>query len=295
MKKYIFLFTLFTLFFAKAQLTFEKTFSLDFPHPSPNYVGYIQLPSTTYSGILKITIVGTFNHQLNVGAISKTIAIINSPNYKYFYQTSQVDEAFGPIATQWAIGDCDQNTMKIPIYHLVGSGNQLSVKVEGQSPFERELVPMRDGITVQQPVAFNGSIPQRPYKSMMQDRLGINVQNPNYTLDVNGTVHAKEVKVDMEGWADYVFQEDYQLPTLEEVERHINEKGYLPHIPSTKEVTENGLSIGESQKLLLQKIEELTLYTIEQNKLNKEQSLLLQKQRQEIQDLRNEVRRIRKK
>jgi len=108
--------------------------------------------------------------------------------------------------------------------------------------------------------------------------VGIGTANPQNKLDVNGTVHAKEVKVDMAGWADFVFEKEYQLPTLDQVEQHIHEKGHLPNIPNTKEVTENGLSLGESQKLLLQKIEELTLYSIEQNKLNKEQSELLRQQ-----------------
>ncbi|MET7035717.1 hypothetical protein [Elizabethkingia miricola] len=124
--------------------------------------------------------------------------------------------------------------------------------------------------------------------------VGIGTTNPQNKLDVNGTVHAKEVKVDMAGWADFVFEKDYQLPTLDEVEQHIHEKGHLPNIPNTKEVTENGLSLGESQKLLLQKIEELTLYSIEQNKLNKEQSELLLQQQQEIQNLRNEIKVIKK-
>ncbi|MCL1663147.1 hypothetical protein M2T78_02715 [Elizabethkingia ursingii] len=124
--------------------------------------------------------------------------------------------------------------------------------------------------------------------------VGIGTINPQNKLDVNGTVHAKEVKVDMAGWADFVFEKEYQLPTLDEVEQHIYEKGHLPNIPNTKEVTENGLSLGESQKLLLQKIEELTLYSIEQNKLNKEQSELLRQQQQEIQDLRNEIKVIKK-
>ena len=124
--------------------------------------------------------------------------------------------------------------------------------------------------------------------------VGIGTTNPQNRLDVNGTVHAKEVKVDMAGWADFVFEKDYELPTLDEVEQHIHEKGHLPNIPNTKEVTENGLLLGESQKLLLQKIEELTLYSIEQNKLNKEQSELLRQQQQEIQDLRNEIKVIKK-
>ena len=108
--------------------------------------------------------------------------------------------------------------------------------------------------------------------------VGIGMSNPQNKLDVNGTVHAKEVKVDMSGWADFVFQKDYPLPSLEEIEKHINEKGHLANIPTTKEIMENGLLLGENQKLLLQKIEELTLYIIEQHKLNKIQSEQLQQQ-----------------
>jgi len=70
----------------------------------------------------------------------------------------------------------------------------------------------------------------------------------------------------MRGWADYVFKEDYHLPTLEEVEKHIKEKGHLINIPSAKEVNDNGIQLGEMNKLLLEKIEELTLYIIKQEK-----------------------------
>lgn len=71
-------------------------------------------------------------------------------------------------------------------------------------------------------------------------------------------------------WSDFVFENDYDLPTLEEVEEHIAENGHLPEIPSEAEVTENGINLGEMDAKLLQKIEELTLYLIEQNKEIKE-------------------------
>lgn len=102
--------------------------------------------------------------------------------------------------------------------------------------------------------------------------IGIGINKPQNKLDVNGIIHAKEVKVDLNGWADYVFKKDYDLPTLESVEKHIKEKGHLPNIPSEKEVLEKGINLGDNQRLLLQKIEELTLYSIEQNKRMKQQS-----------------------
>lgn len=86
-----------------------------------------------------------------------------------------------------------------------------------------------------------------------------------YKLSVNGTIRSKEVKVEA-NWSDFVFDNDYELRTLEEVEEHINEMGHLPEIPSEAEVTENGINLGEMDAKLLQKIEELTLYMIDMNK-----------------------------
>ncbi|KAF2080442.1 hypothetical protein [Flavobacterium sharifuzzamanii] len=96
--------------------------------------------------------------------------------------------------------------------------------------------------------------------------VGIGELNPKNKLDVNGTIHSKEVKVDMQDWSDFVFKKNYSLPTLEEVERHIVEKGHLENIPSEEEVLKNGVNLGEMNAKLLQKIEEMTLYIIEQNK-----------------------------
>jgi hypothetical protein len=96
--------------------------------------------------------------------------------------------------------------------------------------------------------------------------VGIGTTNPKNELDVKGTIHSQEVKVDMSGWSDFVFKKEYNLPTLEEVEKHIAEKGHLENIPSEEEVLKNGINVGEMNAKLLQKIEELTLYIIEQNR-----------------------------
>ena len=101
--------------------------------------------------------------------------------------------------------------------------------------------------------------------------VGIGTVNPANKLDVNGTIHSKEVKVDMNGWSDFVFKKEYNLPTLEEVEKHITEKGHLENIPSEREVLQNGINLGEMNAKLLQKIEELTLYMIEAKKESKKQ------------------------
>ena len=117
--------------------------------------------------------------------------------------------------------------------------------------------------------------------------VGINQYNPQYELDVNGTIHAREVKIDNIGWADFVFHKDYKLSSLSEVEAHIKKYSRLPEIPSEAEVKEKGVDIGEMQVKLLQKIEELTLYTIQQQKQLNEQSKLIEAQGKMIEELQN--------
>jgi len=96
--------------------------------------------------------------------------------------------------------------------------------------------------------------------------IGIQTPNPgSWKLAVNGKIRAKEIKVET-GWSDFVFFDNYKLPTLQEVENHIKENGHLKDIPSAKDVEENGIFLGEMDSKLLQKIEELTLYTIQQEK-----------------------------
>jgi len=86
-----------------------------------------------------------------------------------------------------------------------------------------------------------------------------------YRLSVKGKVRAEEVKV-YNTWADYVFSPAYELPSLKQVENYIAQNGHLQNVPSAKEITEKGLELGEMAKIQQEKIEELTLYLIQQNK-----------------------------
>lgn len=101
-----------------------------------------------------------------------------------------------------------------------------------------------------------------------------------YKFFVAGGLLADEIRV-ATGWADYVFAKDYKLPTLKEVEQHIVENGHLINVPSAKQVEADGISVGEMAKIQQEKIEELTLYIIEQNKINEKQA----KEIQELKDL----------
>lgn len=91
-------------------------------------------------------------------------------------------------------------------------------------------------------------------------------------FEVAGNIRAKEVKVELENWPDYVFEADYNLPSLTSVKKFITQYGHLPDIPVAAEVQYQGIALGEMNAKLLQKIEELTLYTLQQEeKLQQQQ------------------------
>ncbi|MDQ0066408.1 cell wall anchor protein [Chryseobacterium lathyri] len=98
----------------------------------------------------------------------------------------------------------------------------------------------------------------------------------------DGKIVAKEVEVKANVWADYVFEKDYKLNSLEEVEKHIQENGHLPNIPSAEKVLQDGINVAEMNAKLLEKIEELTLYSIEQNKKLKIQSEKVEKMEKQL-------------
>lgn len=95
--------------------------------------------------------------------------------------------------------------------------------------------------------------------------VGIGTNNPVNKLDVLGTIRANELIIET-GWADYVFEKDFRLKPLTEVENFIKENKHLPDVPSAKTIQENGAYVSELMTKMMQKIEELTLYSIQQEK-----------------------------
>ena len=101
---------------------------------------------------------------------------------------------------------------------------------------------------------------------MYNGMIGIGTSETNgHRLAVNGSISATEIKVEAQT-ADFVFEEDYQLRSLEQVEQFVQKNKHLPDIPAAKEMEENGVGLAEMNKLLLQKVEELTLYLIDVKK-----------------------------
>lgn len=135
------------------------------------------------------------------------------------------------------------------------------------------------------PVALDSTV-------LIKGTVGIGTEKTEgYALSVNGKIRAGDdirVYPSVE-WADYVFADSYHLPTLQEVESFLLTNKHLPEIPSATEVKEEGIELGEMDAKLLQKIEELTLYTIAQEKVLIQQKQLFEQKDKEIKELRSEL------
>ena len=159
-------------------------------------------------------------------------------------------------------------------YHYYGPntswGGYLKVGGNGRQTTEASVVTTNGNLHIDSKNGHGTYINQYSKGNIVLNpqggNVGIGTANPGiWKLAVNGDIRAKKIKVEA-GWSDFVFYKDYELPSLLEVENFIKENGHLKDIPSAMEVEKNGIFLGEMSSKLLQKIEELTLYTIEQEK-----------------------------
>lgn len=132
--------------------------------------------------------------------------------------------------------------------------------------------------------SFIGPVYSAPYITFLPNsNVGIGTTSPDERLSVNGRIRAKEVKVEMANWPDYVFEESYQLRDLKELKRYLSEHKHLPDVPSATEINKNGIELGQMNSVLVKKIEELTLYIIQQD----ERLTRLEEENSELKDIIN--------
>lgn len=151
------------------------------------------------------------------------------------------------------------------------SGADWKFKSSSVAAFKlRDQAMATDVITIEKTLAApaNGTLNALYIKA--NGNVGIGTANPTVKLAVNGKINCKEVEVTMTGWSDFVFKPGYNLRSLTEVENFINTNKHLPDVPSEATVLSNGTSLGQMDAILLQKIEELTLYVIDLKKQNDE-------------------------
>ncbi|MBB6129952.1 hypothetical protein [Mucilaginibacter lappiensis] len=129
-----------------------------------------------------------------------------------------------------------------------GGGSQLQSIVQ-QAPVGTDVTPAVLPVMI---TDANGNIALNTYDAK------------GYKLAVNGSAIATSMTVKLNSaWPDYVFKKDYQLPSLQEVKTYIDQNQHLPEVPSAQQIAKEGLNLGEMNKLLMKKVEELTLYMIE--------------------------------
>lgn len=195
---------------------------------------------------------------------------------KFIVRNNGADRFF--IDASGRVGINEDNPMAQ--LHVTGrtylnNANNEALAIDGSNPF---IQFYQSGVAksfIQQtgPTLFMGVNGGNLRLDAIQVAIGANLNTATgYKLAVSGKVICEELKVKLSGsWPDYVFDQDYKLPGLEEVEQYIKEHKHLPNIPAAAEIETNGMEVGEMQKKMMEKIEELTLYVIE---LKKELALL---------------------
>lgn len=138
----------------------------------------------------------------------------------------------------------------------------------GHTSISMGISEYKNGYSYLQAIKASGSAYGDIIMNLSGGKVGIGTDNPGeYRLAVEGKIGAREVKVTLQSFADYVFERDYKLMNLTELDIFIQKNKHLPNIPSAAEVKENGgIDLGEMNVKLLEKIEELTLHVIELNK-----------------------------
>ena len=116
----------------------------------------------------------------------------------------------------------------------------------------------------------------------LEGNVGIGVDDPDERLVVDGRIKAEEIRLEDVTPADYVFDEDYDLMSLDELKSHIQNHGHLPGIAPGAQMEAEGVSVGRMQTRLLEKVEELMLYTIDQHRTLSNQRKVIDAQEQQL-------------
>ncbi|WP_185155128.1 hypothetical protein [Chryseobacterium sp. c4a] len=243
-------------------------------------------PTLTYNGVGIGNNVRFFNPQTNTPGLSRFVEnfggsyirlLDNSINFNLINSSGQAKTAVNIVDNgNMAIGTHIPST-KLEVYNEASMGHlTLSGNDNGASDYSRIDLDYKiksTGHVVGRVSSFyldsgnGGSGGLRFFTrdaGQLKEKMWIAA---NGNVSISNKLEAKEIKVTNSPTADFVFEDTYQLPKLENVEKHIKEKKHLPEIASAAEMRKEGVNIGELQIKLLQKIEELTLYSIEQNKM----------------------------
>src|SRR5215217_3561518 len=227
-------------------------------------VSFIDLGEVPFWGFLDVSLTDSYSNANTAGLYRKTFNLGTTVT-TFSSNTSQVSEAIGPVCAQWKLGEFQRdanNHLVVPIYHLNALGNRITVNIKGIS---LGVINTADFLITTAQVIVNNETRDYPF-SREKMAIGTSKHDADAYLTVGGNINARELKIKVDAGADFVFDNDYALPELAHIEEYINLNKHLPDIPSANAMRQNGLAVGGFQIKLLQKIEELTLHLIRQQK-----------------------------
>lgn len=191
-----------------------------------------------------------------------------SPASRFHIKKGDSNGSFDAYTTA-AIEDADA---RLQLLSSNGGSNGSALIITNENKhwsFHQKTSAQNNRLDIGYLLANSGDIPANQSISMSFStggNIGIGTTSPTDKLSVNGTIRSKKVKVDANGWPDYVFAPNYELRSLSEVEKYIKVNQHLPEVPAAKEIETNGLDLGAMDATLLKKVEELTLYLIQESK-----------------------------
>jgi hypothetical protein len=218
---------------------------------------FIDADVKQYSGETPVSFIAGWTDITLSNAYKRIIIWLKGGNTTYFYHSN------------YDVSPTVYDGIQNPLPYVVSNMGEYNYK-QAVDPYVNSV-----GISYQNTAKFNGS-----GTNFFNGNIAIGTyDNKSYRLAVNGAaIFTKAVVKQYQNWPDYVFQRGYRLRPLSEVEQYINQYHHLPEVPSAEEVEKNGVDVGDSQATLLKKIEELTLYVIEQNKKVEAQNRKLEEQ-----------------
>lgn len=273
--------------YSKSALVSEYETSVTFPagYSTGNYIEFLGLNpiSAGASGYYQISISYTRG---NMAAAATHLASISHANPALWRETGRINsnpyvgsdvnftvdcntEYSNPRFRIRAINTLGVNT-DITVYIKVTSLNLNSAYVPlnatGTDLTVTKYLPMTSdwALYVGDVVSSNGA--SIAIKALQNGNIGIGTSTPTAKLTVAGNIKSREVNVTVDAGADFVFEKDYDLPSLTILEAYIKNNKHLPEIAPAKAMQQNGINLSEMNIKLLQKIEEMTLYIIELNK-----------------------------
>ncbi len=256
-----------------------------------DYIEFLKVsPKSLAGGYYEISIAYTRG---NIAAAATHIASLSHANPALWRETGRINnnpyvgtsinftvdcntEAANPRFRIRAINTLGVTTDNLTVYIKVTAVNLnnsfTALSNTGNDTTVSKFLPMTADWDLYVGNVYSANGASLAIKALQNGNIGIGTPSPDEKLTVKGKIHTQEVRVDMLGplVPDYVFENDYKIKTLEEVENYIKANKHLPEVPSAQEIEENGLMLAEMNMTLLKKMEEMTLYMIQMKKENEE-------------------------